>query len=229
MGRALACLTLLSLGQVPAAIKATLCELLADHAFELEGVPVPGLSAELKLALRLYSAEQPQPTPLYRVLNSPFHASDRSLALFANQAPFLRLLLQATRRLSALGAPYAYDGPAFRGVRVQGSADLQRRYDNYQEAFPVGGRLTFAAFTSVSLEDSEAAKFAGGAASHALYYTFTRVRGVRIAGLSALPNEAEVLLEPPAVFTILQRQKLHGVVTVVLEAVELSDSWRYLT
>ena len=50
----------------------------------------------------------------------------------------------------------------------------------------MGSLITFAAFTSVSLDD----KVANGFGDHVLF-NFTRVRGVRIRALSAVPQEAD--------------------------------------
>ena len=79
----------------------------------------------------------------------------------------------------------------------------------------MGSLLTFAAFTSVSLDD----KVANGFGDHVLF-NFTRVRGVRIRALSAVPQEAEVLVPPPSVFRILTVAMFHGSLMVTLERVD---------
>ena len=79
----------------------------------------------------------------------------------------------------------------------------------------MGSLLTFAAFTSVSLDD----KVANGFGDHVLF-NFTRVRGVRIRALSAVPQEAEVLVPPPSVFRILTVAMFHGSLVVTLERVD---------
>jgi hypothetical protein len=68
---------------------------------------------------------------------------------------------------------------------------VRRKFDDHKSIFPVGSLLTFAAFTSVSLDD----KVADGFGDRVLF-NFTRVRGVRIRSLSAEPQEAEVLVPP---------------------------------
>jgi len=79
----------------------------------------------------------------------------------------------------------------------------------------VGSLLTFAAFTSVSLDD----KVANGFGDHVLF-NFIRVRGVRIRALSAVPQEAEVLVPPPSVFRIMTVAMFHGSLVVTLEQVQ---------
>ena len=79
----------------------------------------------------------------------------------------------------------------------------------------MGSLLTFAAFTSVSLDD----KVANGFGDHVLF-NFIRVRGVRIRALSAVPQEAEVLVPPPSVFRIVTVAMFHGSLMVTLEQVE---------
>ena len=79
----------------------------------------------------------------------------------------------------------------------------------------MGSLITFAAFTSVSLDD----KVANGFGDHVLF-NFTRVRGVRIRALSAVPQEAEVLVPPPSVFRIVTVAMFHGSLMVTLEQVE---------
>ncbi|CAL1132859.1 unnamed protein product [Cladocopium goreaui] len=175
------------------------------------------LSMQHRLAVRLYTAEEP--LPLYKALNEPFHATSRSPNSITNQAPFLKIMAQAVRALAKGKA--LYTGPAYRGVKVAKSPLLKRKYENYSEAFKVGSRVTFAAFTSLSLADSTAESF-----GDRILFQFTRVRGVRIAELSAIPSELEILVEPPAVFKVTSCAKFHGVLSVVLEAVE--SPLRYL-
>ena len=74
--------------------------------------------------------------------------------------------------------------------------------------------MTLPAFTSVSLDD----KVADGFGDH-LLFQFTRVRGVRIRSLSAVPKEAEVLVPPPSVHRIVAVAMFHGSLVVTLESV----------
>lgn len=60
---------------------------------------------------------------------------------------------------------YFYEGPAYRCIDIDGTSqyhiDLQRKFDDHLVAYEVGGKITLAPLTSVSLSDSEAAKFGG--------------------------------------------------------------------
>eukprot|EP00933_Yihiella_yeosuensis_P023295 TRINITY_DN18145_c0_g2_i1.p1 TRINITY_DN18145_c0_g2~~TRINITY_DN18145_c0_g2_i1.p1 ORF type:complete len:370 (+),score=84.24 TRINITY_DN18145_c0_g2_i1:77-1186(+) len=191
----------------------TLRNMVEANEFECKASKAGGISLQHRLAIRLYTAEEP--VPLYRVLNAPFHEQSRSVAKINNQAPFMRLLLQAVRALKAAGKPFTYSGPAYRGVRVASSPALKQQYENYATKFQVGNRLTFAAFTSLSLSDRTAENF-----GDQILFQFTRVKGVRIAAISAIPSELEILVEPPAVFEIKSCAKFHGVLSVVLESVD---------
>lgn len=217
-------------------------KMLEAHEFECEALKPSTLSMQQSLAVRLYTAEEP--VPIYKALNEPFHATSRSPNSITNQAPFLKIMAQAVRALAKGKA--LYTGPAYRGVKVAKSPLLKRKYENYSEAFKVGSRVTFAAFTSLSLADSTAENFGdrilfqaprsshfftckfpsdGEVQTIFTFYRvqpwqFTRVRGVRIAELSAIPSELEILVEPPAVFKVTSCAKFHGVLSVVLEEVE---------
>jgi hypothetical protein len=57
--------------------------------------------------------------------------------------------------------------------------------------------MTFPAFMSVSTDDSVADDF-----GDYVFFVFVKVRGARIAQLSQLPKEAEILVPPPSVFRI---------------------------
>ena len=104
---------------------------------------------------------------------------------------------------------------ACRGLKISQNAELRQKFNDHKTGFPVGSLLTFAAFTSVSLDD----QVANGFGDHVLF-NFTRVRGVRIRALSAVPQEAEVLVPPPSVFKILTVAMFHGSLVVTLEQVD---------
>ena len=147
---------------------------------------------------------------------------------------YCRLLLRATRCL--LQQPeHVYEGPAYRcrrrssalsvhalrhalagrGLKIAHNAELRQKFNDHKSGFPVGSLITFAAFTSVSLDD----KVANGFGDHVLF-NFTRVRGVRIRALSAVPQEAEVLVPPPSVFRIIAAAMFHGSLVITLERVD---------
>ncbi len=118
----------------------------------------------------------------------------------------------STSTLPAPSSPHALTG---RGLSIANNAELRLKYNDHHAGFPVGSLLTFAAFTSVSLHDHVAQDFG----DHVLF-NFTRVRGVRIRALSAVPQEAEVLVPPPSVFRILTVAMFHGSLVVTLERVD---------
>ncbi len=129
-------------------------------------------------------------------------AQNRSPQLLQHHAAYCRLLLRATRCLMQQ-AEHTYEGPAYRcrfaaalrarpsprhalvgrGLKIAHNAELRHKFNDHKTGFPVGSLLTFAAFTSVSLDD----KVANGFGDHVLF-NFIRVRGVRIRALSAVPQ-----------------------------------------
>ena len=119
------------------------------------------------------------------------------------------------RRSSARSVPALSHALAGRGLKIAHNAELRQKFNDHKSGFPVGSLLTFAAFTSVSLDD----KVANGFGDHVLF-NFTRVRGVRIRALSAVPQEAEVLVPPPSVFRIIAAAMFHGSLVVTLERVD---------
>jgi hypothetical protein len=160
-------------------------------------------------------------------------SQNRSPVLLQPHAAYCRLLLRATRCLMQQ-PENVYEGPAYRcarrpapavaalrhalagrGLKIAQNAELRRKFNDHKSGFPVGSLLTFAAFTSVSLDD----RVANGFGDHVLF-TFTRVRGVRIRALSAEPQEAEVLVPPPSVFRIVAAAMFHGSLVVTLERVD---------
>jgi hypothetical protein len=104
------------------------------------------------------------------------------------------------------------DALAGRGLKIAHNAELRQKFYDHKTGFPVGSLITFAAFTSVSLDD----QVANGFGDHVLF-NFTRVRGVRIRALSAVPQEAEFLVPPPSVFRIVTAAMFHGSLVVTLE------------
>jgi NAD:arginine ADP-ribosyltransferase len=193
------------------------------HGEETDLINVVGVSAQEKLAIRLYTIEQP--VKIYAVVNAPFKQSSRSPDASKHQAPFCKILIRAIRALAAL-PDCCYQGTAYRGIRIAGDEphhrDLQSKYANHHEAYPVGGRLTFAPFTSLTLSETVAEGF-----GDAIFFVFQNVRAVRIGALSAIGTEEEVLMEPPSVFRIIACAKFNGCLQVTLDWVE--SRGRYLS
>lgn len=107
---------------------------------------------------------------------------------------------------------FAYEGVGYRGLKLNGNAELQRKYADYQQEFIVGQLMTFPAFMSVSTNDKVADEF-----GDFVFFVFVKVRGARIARLSQLPKEAEILVPPPSVFRIKAVSKFGGRLSITLE------------
>ncbi len=128
----------------------------------------------------------------------------RSASSLRYHAPYVKLLLLGIQQLMSLPA-FAYEGVGYRGLRLDGNDELTHKYLNYKTAFVVGQLITFAAFMSVSTDDSVAELF-----GDYVFFVFSKVRGARIAVLSQIPKEAEILVPPPSVFRIKAVAKFGG-------------------
>ncbi len=176
-----------------------------------DGVP----SADLIGSILLYTMETP--FPFYRLVTTPLNVSGPRdpLALRA-QMPYLKLLVCALRFLRA-HAPgeYVFTGTVYRGVDVTTSTTMKAKYDNYATSFPAGGRITFAAPTSVTLEETVAKTFTKG-----IQFVITGARGMRLrcGELSMYPEE-EVLMEPPVVCEVTAVTKPDQTVIVFMKAI----------
>jgi hypothetical protein len=135
---------------------------------------------------------------IYQYLCLPTDAFEqrRSKESLRSHAPYVKLLLLAVQELMAL-PQFAYEGVGYRGLKLDGNAELERKYLDYKSEFVVGQLMTFPAFMSVSTDDSVADDF-----GDYVFFVFVKVRGARIAQLSQLPKEAEILVPPPSVFRI---------------------------
>jgi hypothetical protein len=107
---------------------------------------------------------------------------------------------------------FAYEGVGYRGLKLDGNAELKRKYLGHQTEFCVGRLMTFPAFMSVSTDDSVADDF-----GDYVFFVFVKVRGARIAQLSQSPDEAEIIVPPPSVFRIKAVAKFGGKLTITLE------------
>ena len=141
------------------------------------------------------------------------HAFDQRRSQFSLRyhAPFVKLLLLAVEELMAL-PQFAYQGVGYRGLKLDGNAELKRKYLDHKTEFVVGQLMTVPAFMSVSTDDSVADDF-----GDYVFFVFVKVRGARIAPLSQLPKEAEILVPPPSVFRIKAVAKFGGRLTITLE------------
>ena len=115
---------------------------------------------------------------------------------------------------------FAYEGVGYRGLKLDGNAELKRKYLDYKTEFVVGQLMTFPAFMSVSTDDSVADDF-----GDFVFFVFVKVRGARVARLSQLPKEAEILVPPPSVFRIKAVAKV-GTTKSFVEGQEVKSGGR---
>jgi hypothetical protein len=107
---------------------------------------------------------------------------------------------------------FAYEGVGYRGLKLDGNKELERKYLDHKNEFSVGNLMTFPAFMSVSTDDSVADDF-----GDYVFFVFVKVRGAKIARLSQVPKEVEILVPPPSVFRIKAVAKFGGRLTITLE------------
>jgi hypothetical protein len=174
----------------------------------------PDIDMELLLIIRLYTVKRPVSFSRYvnTVLNSPARVG------LENVAPFMRLLIRALYVMEDAG--YGFCGQAYHGVSIGNSAALREQYDNHETLFRPESLITFASFSSATWKSQQIQQF-GGAYDSMLFH-FLSVRGVDISSVSMFPEEAEILVIPPAVFRVGGSLRVSGNLTVALTHVELA-------
>ena len=203
---------------------------LIANKWEVAQLHIAGFTDEdYKCAIRIFTAEEPY--PFFRWINAPFFSKvnpilfvsiacvlvlmrlgqRRSKFSLRLHAPYVKLLMRAIQALMSL-PQFAYEGVGYRGLKLDGNEELKKKYLSHKTAFVVGELMTFAAFMSVSTDDSVADDF-----GDYVFFVFVKVRGARIAVLSQLPKEAEILVPPPSVFRIKAVAKFGGKLTITLE------------
>jgi hypothetical protein len=163
------------------------------------------LDLDILLAVRMYTIKTPIPFYIYvnKVLNHPSRDG------LEENAPYMRLLIRGLRTLESAG--YGVVTGAYRGMTMKGNERLQDRFDRCEEIFQVGGLITFAAFTSVTVDPKTAEKFGDHFFLH-----FLKVRAVDVSCVSAFPDEQELVIVPPGVFKVEGVWKLKNMLTVSL-------------
>jgi hypothetical protein len=172
----------------------------------------PKIDIELLLVIRLYTVQIP--IAFYKCVNRVLNNPDR--AGLENVAPFMRLLIKALIAMEDAG--YGFSGQAYRGVTIGDNAALRAKYDNHETVFKPESLITFASFSSVTRESRQAQYF--GEEYGSIFFHFLTVRGVDISSVSMFPEEAEILVIPPAVFRVGGSFRLYGKLTVPLTHVE---------
>ena len=173
---------------------------LVANKWEVAQITIDGFKNEdFKCVIRIFTAEKPY--AFYKWINAPFFSKRRSEESLRLHAPYVKLLLLAVEELTAL-PQFAYEGVGYRGLKLDGNAELKRKYLDHKSEFVVGQLMTFPAFMSVSTDDSVADDF-----GDYVFFVFVKVRGARVARLSQLPKEAEILVPPPLRFSYQGRRE----------------------
>jgi hypothetical protein len=180
----------------------------------------PDIDIELLLIIRLYTIQSP--IAFYQYVNKVLNNPDR--VGLENIAPFMRLLIRALYAMEDAG--YGYWGQAYRGVTIGNSAALRSKYDNHETVFRPESLITFASFSSVTRESRQAQYF--GEEYGSIFFNLLIVRGVDISCVIMFPEEAEILVIPPAVFRVGGSCRIYGKLTVPLTHVEQATAC-YLT
>ena len=175
-----------------------------------------------KVAISLFTEHHLR---VYSPLNRGFHRRERNAETLANELLYSKLLIQSLRLLGDLGGYHV--GMVYRGVRRFGSEYISTLYDDLiagRSSLRVGIPIKFLAFTSTSRDIAADERFGTD-----FFYSIDLIdnQGVSIAGLSAFgPSENEVLLIPPAVFTVTSVELVNHSIRVSLTGV--ASAFRYL-
>eukprot|EP00966_Prymnesium_polylepis_P336102 7391425-Prymnesium_polylepis.2 len=150
---------------------------------------VPGLAAEMAMAVWLYTCE----TDLYKKLNAALRNGDRA-ELMSHYFPYIRLLLEALQLIKR-----AQGGGTLtvnRGVKLDLVAMHPSKYAE-------GKTVVWWEFTSTTLSVSLLQKptFLGQSGPRTIFQIQT-TKGINIQAFSAIKSESEVLLPAACVLTI---------------------------
>jgi len=159
--------------------------------------------------------------PFYKLVTFPLNVQGiRNKSLLTCQLRYLKLLTLLFRCVPRT-SNYWYSGVVYRGVSVGQSELLKAKYDNYEEAFAPGTKITFAAPTSTTLCASKASAFTDG-----IQYVIQGEGGhggpggvYFEPGDTSMYDEAEVFPNFPLVCTVTAATKPDKTVIVVLQVV----------
>jgi hypothetical protein len=183
------------------------------------------IDLEQLLAIRLYTASDCN-IKIYALVNRILNHRDR----FGLEAirPFIKILIRGLRAMDAAGCGRTTQ--AYRGVKVAANDALRLKYDTYKQECAEGKSrksvfehhtpITFAAFTSVSLSESESERY-----GDSVFFQFMSVKGIDLSTVSVFPQEKELLVPPPAVFKVSGTYYLRGVLTIQLTQVEQENAF----
>jgi hypothetical protein len=168
------------------------------------------LESDLKLALRLYTAEEE--FRLYVSINSPFQQPDRTKDSTKHSLPMMKILITAIRALAlAEGGRFLFQGTVYRGQYLPVGNPMRQKWDSHKVHFAENTVLSFAPLISTSTRRESAERhindYYKGETSYKLLYVFVGIAGVRIDELSHYSDEQEVLWCPPSLFAITSTEK----------------------
>ncbi len=164
--------------------------------------PPVGLTDDELMAVRAYTYHHPY--PLYALLNAWLMGNRRDEEVQANVGPFAALLLRALHKLPTIEV----DGQ--RACRVANVAGLQTTYDHPDRECQQGRPMNFwgfASFTAVRDHAAVLVQFVGDSPRN-IIYKCPRLRGVCIGALSAFPDENEVLVPAPSMFSVVSYMRI---------------------
>jgi outer membrane murein-binding lipoprotein Lpp len=192
----------------------------ATHLDLMRGTDDTDITIDFKVAISLYCEGF---LNIHRVLNKGFFQPVRTSETLQNQLPFVKLLVRSLRALGEKDGYYV--GRVYRGARLQDSEYLTTIYNDFvtgKGSLRADIPIRFLSFTSTSTDATAAAKFGTD-----FFYIIDVIdtQGVSVARLSAF-REKEVLLVPPAVFTVTNVEMVSGSIRVSLSGV--LSTFRYL-
>jgi hypothetical protein len=193
-----------------------------DNRAAVRNIEVATLTEEMKLAIRLYTAEEP--VRLCKYIHEPFKRTHRTQGTVLNCLGMMRILIAAIRELSRSN-DYLYRGNLYRGECWDGNADLADRWSAHERYFQIGNIIHFAPLASTTKNRAIAeTRFCSPTGVHNILYVMENVVGVSIESLSHFGvnnggnpdhvNEEEVLFCPPSGFSIREKH-LEGNILVL--------------
>jgi hypothetical protein len=159
------------------------------------GTPHAPMDKELYGAIMLYTSNA-----IYRQLNQVLREEKRTQV--RKFFPYLRMLLEATRRLPTRKAQL------WRGLSV----DLSKQYR-------VGETITWWGVSSCTSDEGVARAFAGGCGGHSTLLTIDTVTACDISQITFYSNERESLLLPGTQLKVHKSEKKGKVAEIHLEEV----------
>jgi hypothetical protein len=208
---------------LPNATVSRLVDMIHVNRLTVRNLNISVLDEEMKLALRLFTANDPY--DLFSTVNYPFKQRERTRESVLNTLGLVKILISAIRTL-ARDRTFVFRGNTYRGTYIAASnPGLRYKWDNHTIYFATGNVLHFAPVMSTSISRNQAEQFCTGAGKYNIMYVFENVVGVRIEQLSHFGiengenNEQEVLWCPPSAFRIRYTEIDAGCLVIYLTRV----------